>query len=182
MTDDNKRAPITRQVSDIFTVSFSSEESPPIVVGGKFQKNISRKRIRYNSFARYFIQFLIKTDQNLISRKLSKPPVRMIMKSEQHYWLDKQTLNFWKSSGYGLFNYFILLALLPGAWTNSFDTTAIAYVLTSAECDLKLTLNQKGMLNAAIYAGEMSCSLTSEGTLFQIWEKSRVQKLGATLK
>ncbi|XP_012260531.2 synaptic vesicle glycoprotein 2B-like [Athalia rosae] len=62
-----------------------------------------------------------------------------------------------EATGYGLFNYLILLAILPGICANVFDTTTISYLLPSAECDLQLTLNQKGMLNAVIYTG-MLCS------------------------
>ncbi|XP_046738742.1 uncharacterized protein LOC124407011 [Diprion similis] len=58
-----------------------------------------------------------------------------------------------EATGYGLYNVLLLLAALPGAWANLFDTTAISYVLPTAECDLKMTLFQKGLLNAAIYAG-----------------------------
>ncbi|XP_046615131.1 uncharacterized protein LOC124302722 [Neodiprion virginianus] len=58
-----------------------------------------------------------------------------------------------EATGYGLYNVLLLLAALPGAWANLFDTTAISYVLPTADCDLEMTLFQKGLLNAAIYAG-----------------------------
>ncbi|XP_048512483.1 synaptic vesicle glycoprotein 2B-like isoform X2 [Athalia rosae] len=57
------------------------------------------------------------------------------------------------ATGYGLFNFLLLLAILPGGWACIFDTTTMAYILPSAECDLKLTLFDKGVLNAAIFAG-----------------------------
>lgn len=36
-----------------------------------------------------------------------------------------------------------------------YETSSISYVLPSAGCDLNLTLNQKGILNAVTYAGRI---------------------------
>ncbi|XP_046606913.1 synaptic vesicle glycoprotein 2B-like isoform X1 [Neodiprion virginianus] len=58
-----------------------------------------------------------------------------------------------EATGYGLFNVLLILAILPGAWANFFDTTVMSYVLPVAECDLQITFFQKGMLNAAVFAG-----------------------------
>lgn len=54
---------------------------------------------------------------------------------------------------FGKFNFFVLLAALPGGWTAVFDTSAFAYVFPAAQCDLNLTLVDKGTLNAIIYVG-----------------------------
>ncbi|XP_046420393.1 synaptic vesicle glycoprotein 2A-like [Neodiprion fabricii] len=61
-----------------------------------------------------------------------------------------------KATGYGLYNYLLLLAVLPGGWASFFDVTTMSYVLPSAECDLQLTLFHKGVLNAVTYAGMMT--------------------------
>ncbi|TGZ49244.1 Synaptic vesicle glycoprotein 2B [Temnothorax longispinosus] len=56
------------------------------------------------------------------------------------------------TTGYGLFNVLLLLAVLPIAWTATFDTTSGAFILASAECDLQLiTFFRKGVLVAFPY-------------------------------
>ncbi|XP_039311886.1 uncharacterized protein LOC105195955 isoform X2 [Solenopsis invicta] len=56
------------------------------------------------------------------------------------------------TTGYGLFNVLLLLAVLPIAWTAVFDTTSTAFILASAECDLELiTFFRKGVLVAFPY-------------------------------
>lgn len=57
------------------------------------------------------------------------------------------------TTGYGLFNVLLLLAVLPIAWTVVFDTTSSAFILASAECDLQLTSFRKGVLVAFPYIG-----------------------------
>ncbi|XP_046420454.1 synaptic vesicle glycoprotein 2A-like [Neodiprion fabricii] len=58
-----------------------------------------------------------------------------------------------EATEYGLYNYLLLVAIFPAGWANVFDTTTISYILPSAECDLHLSLNEKGVLNAIIYSG-----------------------------
>lgn len=55
--------------------------------------------------------------------------------------------------GYGKFNILLLLACLPAAWASVFSSTSISYVLPSAECDLKLSMFDKGLLNSMSFAG-----------------------------
>nr|XP_017104209.2 synaptic vesicle glycoprotein 2A isoform X3 [Drosophila bipectinata] len=55
--------------------------------------------------------------------------------------------------GFGLFNVFILFSAAPCLAAMVFSASALSYVMPSAECDLNLTLVQKGMLNAATYGG-----------------------------
>ncbi|KAG7197803.1 hypothetical protein KM043_001617 [Ampulex compressa] len=54
-------------------------------------------------------------------------------------------------TGYGSFNLLILLAALPIAWAGLFDLTTGAFILASAECDLRLTFFRKGLLVAFPY-------------------------------
>ncbi|XP_020295675.1 synaptic vesicle glycoprotein 2B-like isoform X2 [Pseudomyrmex gracilis] len=57
------------------------------------------------------------------------------------------------ATGYGKFNYFLLLAILPAAISSIFSSSVMSYVLPSAECDLQLTMFDKGLLNSMAYAG-----------------------------
>ncbi|KAJ1519044.1 hypothetical protein ONE63_011287 [Megalurothrips usitatus] len=59
-------------------------------------------------------------------------------------------------TGYGKFNYKLLLGVWLGMATQNFVTTDMAYSLPAAECDLELTAMQKGWINAALYVGMMS--------------------------
>ncbi|XP_017890725.1 synaptic vesicle glycoprotein 2B-like [Ceratina calcarata] len=60
------------------------------------------------------------------------------------------------AAGYGKFQYLLLLAIIPVSWATSMDTASVAIILPSAECDLKMTFTQKGILNAIIYMGMIS--------------------------
>ncbi|XP_043523011.1 synaptic vesicle glycoprotein 2C-like isoform X1 [Frieseomelitta varia] len=57
------------------------------------------------------------------------------------------------TAGYGTFNVLLLLAALPVAWAGIFDTTTTAFVIASAECDLRLTYFEKGTLCASPFLG-----------------------------
>ncbi|XP_076231040.1 synaptic vesicle glycoprotein 2B [Calliopsis andreniformis] len=59
-------------------------------------------------------------------------------------------------SGYGKFNYLLLLAVLPASFSSIFSSSAISYVLPSAECDLGLSMLDKGILNSMTFAGMIS--------------------------
>ncbi|XP_043507973.1 synaptic vesicle glycoprotein 2B-like isoform X2 [Frieseomelitta varia] len=61
-------------------------------------------------------------------------------------------------SGYGKFNYLLLLAVLPASFSSIFSSSAMSYVLPSAECDLNLTMFDKGLLNSMTFAGMISTS------------------------
>jgi hypothetical protein len=64
-----------------------------------------------------------------------------------------------ESTGYGKFNYLLLLIAMPCCFSSVFETTTMSLILPSAECDLKLSLVDKGVLNAITYAGEyLQCS------------------------
>ncbi|XP_044018646.1 synaptic vesicle glycoprotein 2B-like isoform X2 [Aphidius gifuensis] len=57
------------------------------------------------------------------------------------------------AAGYGKFNYLLLLAIVPAGWASIYGSTSMSYVLPSAQCDLSLTLFDKGLLNSMIFAG-----------------------------
>jgi VNT family MFS transporter (synaptic vesicle glycoprotein 2) len=56
-------------------------------------------------------------------------------------------------TGFGLFNYLLLLVAIPCCFSCIANSSAMSYILMSAECDLKLSLQDKGTLNAITYAG-----------------------------
>ncbi|CAH1111066.1 unnamed protein product [Psylliodes chrysocephalus] len=60
------------------------------------------------------------------------------------------------ASGYGKFNVILYIISTAAGWSSVFETTTMSYVFPAAECDLKLTLNDKGWLNAVTYAGMIS--------------------------
>jgi len=57
-------------------------------------------------------------------------------------------------SGYGKFNYMLNLVAIPASWSLAFDASTMSYILPSAECDLNLSILDKGILNAMVYAGK----------------------------
>lgn len=57
------------------------------------------------------------------------------------------------ASGHGIFHYLLLFAGLPSCAATLYETSTMSYVLPSADCDLHLTLTDKGILNAVTYAG-----------------------------
>ena len=61
-------------------------------------------------------------------------------------------------SGYGKFNFLLLLAVLPASFASIFSSSSISYVLPSAECDLSLSMFDKGLLNSMTFAGMISTS------------------------
>ncbi|XP_031776975.1 synaptic vesicle glycoprotein 2B isoform X1 [Nasonia vitripennis] len=63
------------------------------------------------------------------------------------------------ATGYGKFHYLLYLAIIPASWSSSFDTSTTSMIIPSTECDLNLTLFQKGVLNAIVYAGMVSSAL-----------------------
>ncbi|KAG5327294.1 SV2B protein, partial [Pseudoatta argentina] len=56
-------------------------------------------------------------------------------------------------AGTGKFQYLLIFAIIPASWASSVDTANMSMILPSAECDLGLSLFDKGLLNAAIYVG-----------------------------
>lgn len=55
---------------------------------------------------------------------------------------------------FGRFHWKLLFATLLSVYSTTVVTTATSYILPSAECDLDLTMMQKGLLNAIPFLGE----------------------------
>uniref|UniRef100_A0A1B0FDU2 Major facilitator superfamily (MFS) profile domain-containing protein n=1 Tax=Glossina morsitans morsitans TaxID=37546 RepID=A0A1B0FDU2_GLOMM len=64
-----------------------------------------------------------------------------------------------ESAGFGLFNFILILITILCSTANIFSSTSISYILPIAECDLKLTLLNKGALNAVTYAGMITSAI-----------------------
>lgn len=62
-------------------------------------------------------------------------------------------------AGTGKFQYLLILAIIPASWASSIDTANMSMILAPAECDLGLSLFDKGLLNAVIYIGECNSKL-----------------------
>lgn len=63
------------------------------------------------------------------------------------------------TAGFGLFNILLILVAIPAAMGTVYETSTMSYILPSAECDLKLSLLDKGILNAITYAGMISSAI-----------------------
>ena len=71
-------------------------------------------------------------------------------------------------SGFGKYNYLLMLVTIPASWATVFDTTTMSYILPSAECDLLLSNLNKGVLNAMVYAGK--CTSTRDINVNINWD------------
>uniref|UniRef100_A0A182SPJ2 Major facilitator superfamily (MFS) profile domain-containing protein n=1 Tax=Anopheles maculatus TaxID=74869 RepID=A0A182SPJ2_9DIPT len=74
----------------------------------------------------------------------------------------------------------LLLVAMPCCMTTVFETTTMSYVLPSAECDLNLSLADKGMLNAITYTG-MITSAFLWGFLSDTYGRKRLLVVGFLL-
>ncbi|XP_017030530.1 synaptic vesicle glycoprotein 2B [Drosophila kikkawai] len=63
------------------------------------------------------------------------------------------------AAGFGMFNILLLVAAVPAAMGTVYETSTMSYILPSAECDLQLSLLDKGILNAITYAGMISSAV-----------------------
>ncbi|GAB1864206.1 Major facilitator superfamily (MFS) profile domain-containing protein [Camponotus japonicus] len=57
------------------------------------------------------------------------------------------------AAGIGKFQYLLIIGIIPISWGSSIDTASMSMILPSAGCDLRLSLFDKGLLNAIIYVG-----------------------------
>ncbi|CAH1176296.1 unnamed protein product [Phaedon cochleariae] len=64
-----------------------------------------------------------------------------------------------KATGFGKFNVILTLAMIFPSMAEIFEVVSLSYVLPIAHCDLNLTLNDKGMLNAMSFAGMVTSAL-----------------------
>lgn len=59
-----------------------------------------------------------------------------------------------KATGFGKFNLVLLCVLITAGFAQISEQTGMAYVTPIAECDLKLSLEQKGLLVSVSYTGK----------------------------
>ncbi|GLV32007.1 uncharacterized protein CBL_07766 [Carabus blaptoides fortunei] len=57
------------------------------------------------------------------------------------------------AAGFGKYNLMLLIVTLPSAVSSIFATTAMSFIMLEAQCDLDLSLEDKGLLNAITYMG-----------------------------
>ncbi|XP_017020359.1 synaptic vesicle glycoprotein 2C [Drosophila kikkawai] len=69
-----------------------------------------------------------------------------------------------EGAGFGIFNLILLFVSIPAQSAAIFESSSMSYILPVAECDLRLTLEDKGVLNAVAYAG-MTISAIAWGYL-----------------
>ncbi|RZC39043.1 Sugar tr and/or MFS 1 domain containing protein, partial [Asbolus verrucosus] len=63
------------------------------------------------------------------------------------------------ATGFGKYNLFLILIAVPAGWSSIFETTTMSYVFPAAQCDLDLSLDDKGLLNAITYLGMISSAM-----------------------
>ncbi|XP_011700162.1 PREDICTED: synaptic vesicle glycoprotein 2B-like isoform X2 [Wasmannia auropunctata] len=85
-----------------------------------------------------------------------------------------------KATGYGKFNYLLLLAVLPASFSSIFSSSTMSYVLPSAECDLQLTMFDKGLLNSMAFAG-MICTVFFWGCVTDMFGRKKIMFYGYLL-
>ncbi|EDW38490.1 GL12623 [Drosophila persimilis] len=69
-----------------------------------------------------------------------------------------------EAAGFGIFNLLLLFVSIPAQSAAIFESSSMSFILPVAECDLRLTLEDKGVLNAVAYAG-MTISAIAWGYL-----------------
>ncbi|XP_028049503.1 synaptic vesicle glycoprotein 2B isoform X2 [Monomorium pharaonis] len=84
------------------------------------------------------------------------------------------------ATGYGKFNYLLLLAILPASFSSIFSSSTMSYVLPSAECDLQLTMFDKGLLNSMAFAG-MICTAFFWGCMTDMFGRKKIMFYGYLL-
>uniref|UniRef100_A0A6P7G9H6 Synaptic vesicle glycoprotein 2B-like n=1 Tax=Diabrotica virgifera virgifera TaxID=50390 RepID=A0A6P7G9H6_DIAVI len=62
-------------------------------------------------------------------------------------------------TGFGRFNYTLLVVILFPCATQMVETVGMTYIVPVAECDLHLTIEDKGLLNGVTFAGMISSGL-----------------------
>lgn len=72
------------------------------------------------------------------------------------------------ATGYGRFNLLLMLIAWPCCMSAVYESACISYIIPIAECDLQLSLLDKGILNAIAYAG--SCIFD----MFILFESKRM--------
>ncbi|CAH1161851.1 unnamed protein product [Phyllotreta striolata] len=63
------------------------------------------------------------------------------------------------ATGFGKYNYYLLFVICFPCLTNVFNNADLSFILSAAQCDLNLTLEDKGILNGVMFAGMVSSGL-----------------------
>lgn len=74
-----------------------------------------------------------------------------VNKSEKEEIADFETAV--AATGFGKFNVMLFVISILAGWSSIFETTTMSYVFPAAQCDLNLSLSDKGLLNAITYLG-----------------------------
>ncbi|KAF7285169.1 hypothetical protein GWI33_011708 [Rhynchophorus ferrugineus] len=78
---------------------------------------------------------------------------------------------------FGKFNIVLALLAIPASLCVVFDTSTMSYTFVAAQCDLELSLSDKGLLNAVTYGG-MITSAVIWGFLFDVLGRKRLLVIG----
>jgi VNT family MFS transporter (synaptic vesicle glycoprotein 2) len=81
------------------------------------------------------------------------------------------------ATGFGKYNLLLILVAIPSGWSPVFETTTMSYVFPAAQCDLTLSLEDKGHLNAITYAGMISSAMIW-GFLFDTLGRKKLLTIG----
>ncbi|KAJ8977734.1 hypothetical protein NQ317_019409 [Molorchus minor] len=84
------------------------------------------------------------------------------------------------ATGFGKFNVLLILLTLPPSFSKLFETASMSYVLPIAQCDLNLSLSDKGMLNAITFAGMITSGFVW-GYLCDVSGRKKVMVFGYLL-
>ncbi|XP_044761383.1 synaptic vesicle glycoprotein 2B-like [Coccinella septempunctata] len=81
------------------------------------------------------------------------------------------------ATGFGKFNFLLFLIAFPTCWAVMFQTTTMSFVFPAAQCDLNLTLEDKGLLNGVTFAGTV-VSAFIWGFLFDTFGRRKLLIIG----
>ncbi|CAH1169081.1 unnamed protein product [Phyllotreta striolata] len=82
-----------------------------------------------------------------------------------------------RKTGFGKFNIMLMVLAFCGIFSPMFETTTMSYIFAPAKCDLDLSLQDKGYLNSAVFAGMISSSFIW-GFLLDTFGRRRLMIVG----
>ncbi|XP_072397582.1 synaptic vesicle glycoprotein 2B-like isoform X2 [Diabrotica undecimpunctata] len=85
-----------------------------------------------------------------------------------------------KLVGFGKFNILLISLTVFGIFSHMFESGSVAYILAAAQCDLSLSLQQKGYLNSIVFAGMISGSFIW-GFLLDVYGRQKLMMIGYLL-
>ncbi|CAG9839479.1 unnamed protein product [Diabrotica balteata] len=85
-----------------------------------------------------------------------------------------------KLVGFGKFNILLISLTVFGIFSHMSEIGSVAYILAAAQCDLNLSLQQKGYLNSIIFAGMISGSFIW-GFLLDVYGRQKLMMIGYLL-